>query len=66
MKKYSMKVLNVAQMEFVSAGDKTCSTVTGFFCGATVILAFSTVFAPLAGATAVGCLAGVATGCTNR
>ena len=61
-----MKVLDVTQMEFITAGDKACSSVTGFFCGATAILAFSTVFAPLAGATAVGCVLGVATGCTNR
>lgn len=53
-------------MELIVAGDKACNTVTGFFCAATAILAFSTIFAPLAGATGVGCLAGVASGCTGN
>lgn len=61
-----MKTLKESQMELIVAGDKACNTVTGFFCAATAILAFSTIFAPLAGATGVGCLAGVASGCTGN
>ena len=43
--------------------SKACQYLTGIFCGGTVVLAFSGVFAPLAGATAVGCGAGLASGC---
>ena len=60
-----MKSLNLKEMEIFEGGRDNCSTFTGLMCGATVVLAFSTVFAPLAGATGVACLTGVAAGCTH-
>ena len=57
-----MRKMKSNQMLEISGGD-TCSVVTGVFCGLTAVLVFSTVFAPLAGATGPGCLIGLATGC---
>lgn len=60
-----MKTLSLEQMETVEGGttDPKCQAFTGAMCTATVILAFSTIFAPLAGATGVVCIAGLADGC---
>ena len=61
-----MEKLEISQMENLQGEgqpSKACQYLTGIFCGGTVVLAFSGVFAPLAGATAVGCGAGLASGC---
>lgn len=52
-----MKTLNLEQMEKVKGGD--AAFMTGMMCAATVFLAFSLVFAPLAGATGTGCAVGL-------
>ena len=57
--------LTPEEMENVMAGSGfwNCKSVTGALCGSTAILAFSGVFAPLAGATGPGCLLGLYAGC---
>jgi hypothetical protein len=52
-------------MENVEGGN-SCGTTTGALCGATAMLLFSAVFAPLAGATGIGCAIGVYMGCHNK
>ena len=52
-----MKELTFEKMKEVKGGDT--SYITGWFCGATVVLASFLLTAPLAGATGVGCLVGL-------
>jgi hypothetical protein len=52
-----MKTLNFEQMGRIEGGQP--KFMTGMMCAATVFLAFSVVFAPLAGATGVGCAVGL-------
>ena len=57
--------LSPEEMENIMAGSFwNCKSVTGAFCASTAILAFSGVFAPLAGATGPGCLLGLYAGCS--
>lgn len=61
-----MTKLDLIQMENLQGmknDNSVCSYLTGGFCVATIGLAASTVFAPLAGATGIGCLAGFLSGC---
>jgi hypothetical protein len=53
-----MKKLTVEQMETCSGGIKVDSLI-GIMCGATLVLACSAIFAPLAGATGTGCAVGL-------
>jgi hypothetical protein len=52
-----MKTLDFEQMEMLKAGN--AAFMTGMMCAATVFLAFSVLFAPLAGATGTGCAVGL-------
>ena len=52
-----MKKLNFEQMEEISGGQ--AKFMTGLMCAVTVGLALSVFFAPLAGATGVGCAVGL-------
>jgi hypothetical protein len=55
-----MKKLEVNQMENLEGGRvDPCSRVTGGMCFATIALLSSTVFAPLAAATGIGCAIGL-------
>jgi hypothetical protein len=50
-----MKELSFEKMGRIDGGNENQAALAGFFCTATVFLTFSVVFAPIAGATAVGC-----------
>jgi hypothetical protein len=52
-----MKTLSYGEMENLKGGN--AEFMTGLMCSATVFLAFSFVFAPLAGATGAGCAVGL-------
>ena len=52
-----MKTLSFEQMESLKGGNP--EFMTGMMCAATVFLAFSFVFAPLAAATGTGCAVGL-------
>ncbi|MEI6049342.1 MAG: hypothetical protein WCS03_10630 [Bacteroidota bacterium] len=52
-----MKTLKFEEMESLTGGN--AEFMTGLMCAATVFLAFSLVFAPLAGATGTGCAVGL-------
>ena len=54
-----MKKLNVEQLEVTQGGKMDPESVIGLMCGATLVLAFSGIFAPLAGATGTGCAVGL-------
>jgi len=54
----AMKTLNFEQMENVKGGIDP-ESLTGIFCGATLVFALSGILAPLAGATGVGCAVGL-------
>jgi hypothetical protein len=60
-----MKKLELNQMENLDGGTP-CGSVTGGFCAATALLAFSGVFACLAAATGIGCALGVYQGCHRQ
>lgn len=62
-----MKKLELDQMEILSgsATRNQCQTATGFMCGATVLLLFSGIFAPIAAATGIGCALGAYAGCAR-
>jgi hypothetical protein len=54
----AMKKLKLEQMQQIQGGMETSSWI-GLMCGATLVLACSAIFAPLAGATGAGCAVGL-------
>jgi hypothetical protein len=52
-----MKKLRLEQMQKFNGGS--AEFATGMMCAATFLLAFSVIFAPLAGATGTGCAVGL-------
>ena len=53
-----MKKLNLEQMKNIVGGIRTDSLI-GLMCGATLAFACSTILAPIAAATGVGCAVGL-------